>query len=480
MKIIFIDPPTSFEQMYGDWDLSGVDTYCPPLGLLYIASFVRKNGHTPYVIDMKMRDRSLQEISKFILSVKPDIVGISSMTINILNANKIAEQLKEGGLEAPIVVGGAHITAAPQETLRRFKSIDYGVIGEGEITFLELIEKKDKKEPLSNVRGIIWRNSDGQIVMNPPRPLIQDLDILPFPAWDSLPDFPHGQPVLPLTQSGLPAASIMTSRGCPFHCTFCDNLIFGSVVRHHSAEYTLNMIRHLKDNYGVKDLMVLDDNFILDKTKLFKICDRLSQERLNLSWYCMGHAKFVTEDRLKKMVQAGCWFIEIGIESGCDRILRLLKKNTTKSEIASAVKKARDAGLKVKGNFIFGLPTETKESLEETIQFATSIDLSYFQQNFLTIWPGCELSKNASQYGLVESEWNKLAHQRITFVPYGLTREDLMNASRDAFRRFYLRPKIIFAILISLNSFRAIRCAMVAFIAFLKTIFRKKTVSFKI
>ncbi|MFX0203080.1 MAG: B12-binding domain-containing radical SAM protein, partial [Candidatus Hodarchaeota archaeon] len=308
---------------------------------------------------------------------------------------------------------------------------------------------------------------------NSPRPLIQNLDMLPLPAWDLLHNFPNGYPHSALETKRLPAASIITSRGCPFHCTFCDRATFGTGVRHHSAEYTLDMIRHLQREFGIEDLMILDDNFLLNRKKLFQICDTIIKEKTNLSWYCMGHAKFMTRDRLKKIKEAGCWIIELGIESGSDRILRLLKKKATKSEIANSVKMARHAGLKVKGNFIFGLPTETKETLEETIQFATSTDLSYFQQNFLTIWPGCELSRNPEEYGSFDPDWNKLAHQRVTFIPYGLTAEDLTKASKNAFRRFYLRPKIIFEILSSLTSWRAFKSALTAFLVFLKTISRK-------
>jgi radical SAM superfamily enzyme YgiQ (UPF0313 family) len=220
--------------------------------------------------------------------------------------------------------------------------------------------------------------------------------------------------------------------------------------------------------------MILDDIFTLNKKKLFEICDTIIEEGLDLSWFCITYAKFMTEDRLRKIKEAGCWFIEMGIESGCDRILRLLKKNTTKSEMAEAVKRAWKLGIKVKGNFIFGFPTETKESLEETIQFAINIDISYFQQNFLTIWPGCELANNSEQYGHVESDWGRLAHQRVTFIPHGLTEQDLIQASKDAFRRFYLRPKIILQVLLqSLTSWRAVHNAMIAFMVFLRTIFRK-------
>ena len=472
MKIVFINPPTSFEQVYGDWDLSPVDTYCPPLGLLHIASYIRQFGHSPDVIDTSARKWSMENTAERVLSLNPDVIGISAKTINISNANELAKRLKKNGLKVPIVLGGTHITAVPIETMKRFKAIDYGVIGEGEITFLDLIDKIENKGSVADVKGIVWRNSNEQIILNPNRGYIKNLDDLPLPAWDLLPDFPKGYNHSVLETKRLPAASIMTSRGCPFQCTFCDHKIFGSMVRHHSAGYSLKMIRHLIDNYGIKDLMILDDNFILDKKKLFKICNTIIEEKIDLSWYCMGHSKFMTEDRLQIIKDAGCWFIEIGIESGCDRILHLLKKNTTKKEIAEAVKRAKDIGLKIKGNFIFGLPTETKETLQETIQFANTIDLSHFQQNYLTIWPGCELSKNPEQYGTFENDWEKLAHQRITFVPHGLTEGDLVKASKEAFRKFYLRPRIIIETFKDLKSIRTIKGVLICFIVFLKTIFR--------
>jgi radical SAM superfamily enzyme YgiQ (UPF0313 family) len=266
----------------------------------------------------------------------------------------------------------------------------------------------------------------------------------------------------------------MTSRGCPYHCTFCDSRVFGHSLRTHSARYTLDMIRHLRSRYGIRDLMVLDDNFILRRERLFEICDAMVRDRMDLQWYCMGHAKVMTEDRLRKIREAGCWIIELGIESGCDRVLEAIRKSTTKAEIANAVSRARAVGLKVKGNFIFGLPTETAESLEETIRFATSIPLSYFQQNFLTIWPGCELSVQPERYGTGSTDWDVLAHQRVTFVPHGLTEDELVRASKRAFRRFYLRPRVVLEFLGSMTSWRAAGTLVTGLFAFLGTMLRRR------
>jgi anaerobic magnesium-protoporphyrin IX monomethyl ester cyclase len=476
MKVVLIDPPTSFEQIYGDWDLSAVDTYCPPLGLLHIASFVREHGHEPAIVDVAARKWNLRQAVGFTLSVNPGIVGISAKTINIHNAAGISDGLRAGGFAGSIVLGGAHVTAVPAETLNRYEAFDYGVVGEGEMTFLELIEAVEQGRSVSDIRGLVWRNNLGEIVCNEPRPLIEDLDSLPLPAWDLLPGFPEAYPHSALETKRLPAASLITSRGCPYQCTFCDTAIFGCRLRQHSAQYTLNMIRHLKSAYGIRDVMFLDDNFILDRKKLFTVCDTIVAEQMDLSWYCMGHPRTLTEDRLTKIREAGCWFIELGIESGCDRILQLIKKNATKAQIAEGVRKARDAGLKVKGNFIFGFPTETLETLRETTEFAIRIGLSYFQQNFLTIWPGCELAEDAEKYGNVERDWQKLAHQRVTFTPNGLTRTDLVEASKRAFRRFYLRPTVMFEVLVfSLSSWRAMTNAVSALGVFLRTVSRKSS-----
>jgi anaerobic magnesium-protoporphyrin IX monomethyl ester cyclase len=471
MKIVLINPPISSEQVFGNWDLSGLDTYCPPLGLLYIASFAREHQHNPYIVDINVLKWSVSKVVEFVLSSEADVVGITSTTVNVNNANKIAEEIKGKGFRGAIVIGGSHVTALPVETLKRFKAFDFGVVGEGEVTFLELIEKIGENGPAADVKGIVWRNK-GEVVLNPVRPLLKDLDVLPLPAWDLLPNFPAAYPHNALETKRQPSATILTSRGCPNHCTFCDRSVYGNTVRHHSAQYTLNMIRYLRKEYGVRDLMIVDDNFLIDKKKLFDICDKMIEEKMNITWYCLGHVKFMTEDRLKRMREAGCWIMEVGIESGCDRILKFIKKNITKAEIAAAAKRAKEAGIRVKGNFIFGFPTETKESIEETIQFAKSIDISLFQQTYLTILPGCEMAKDAEKYGDFETDWDKFSMYKITFVPHGLTKEDLLKASKDAFRRFYLRPKIILENLSSLTSLCAMQTAILSFWAFIKTMRR--------
>lgn len=473
MKIVLINPPLTAKDIFGDWDLSGVDTYCPPLGLLYIGAFLREHGHSPYIIDANSLKMSLDKLLESVVALDPDVVGITSTTVSITGANRIAEELKGQGLLSPIVLGGPHITAVPMETLEKFSAFDYAVIGEGEITSLELINGLSKNGPISQIQGVVWRDDSGKPIMNPPRPLIKDLDTLPLPAWDLLPNFPDGYPHSALETKRLPAATIITSRGCPHRCTFCDRAVFGNAVRHHSADYTLNLIRELKTKYGIKDLMIVDDNFLLNRKKLFTICDAIIQENLDLSWYCLGHVKYMTSDRLEKTNQAGCWIMEVGIESGCDRILQFIKKNTSKAEIATAVERAKKAGIKVKGNFIFGLPTETLESLEETIQFAKSIDISLFQQTFMTILPGCELSEHANKYGTYQEDWSKSTMYDVSFVPNGLTQDDLLKASKKAFRTFYLRPKIILENILSLTSLRAIRTSFLALAAFLKTMTRK-------
>jgi anaerobic magnesium-protoporphyrin IX monomethyl ester cyclase len=190
----------------------------------------------------------------------------------------------------------------------------------------------------------------------------------------------------------------------------------------------------------------------------------------------MGHANTMTEDRLRKIKQAGCWFIELGIESGSDEILKKIRKNTTKEQIAQAVSLAKKVGLKTKGNFIFGFPGDTLKTIDESIKFALDIKIDFFQQNFLTVWPGCEISsqiiRNDDSFEYYNSNWETLAHQRITYVPKSMSKNELLKASKRAFRRFYLRPEIVIGLLPLLTSQRGIKFLFKAFGTFLKTIIR--------
>jgi anaerobic magnesium-protoporphyrin IX monomethyl ester cyclase len=472
MRIVFVNPATSHEQIYGDWDLSAVDTYCPPLGLLYLASYVRRLGHHPVLFDHDRMRATLAQLVALILREEPDLIGITAKTINIHSAARIARELKQAGAKAPIVIGGSHFTAEPRRTMEMFPDFDYGVYGEGELTLAELLNSFSDKSAIGDVAGLVWRDANDQAVVNPPRPLIPNLDVLPFPAWDLLPGFPERYPHSALESKRTPAASLMASRGCPYQCTFCDRALFGSRVREHGAEYTLEMMRILKRTYGVRDLMIVDDNFALNKGRLEQVCQTMLRENMDFTWYCQGHVRFATEDRLKMMREAGCWFLELGLESGCDRILKLIKKGATKEQGALAASRAREAGLKVKGNFIFGLPGETLESMRETTEFACEIPLTHFQQNFLTIWPGCELSRVTGAYGISEMDWSRMAHQRVTFIPHGLTEADLIRASKTAFRKFYMRPRIVMEFARSVSSIRTATTLCVGFATFCKSMWR--------
>jgi hypothetical protein len=219
--------------------------------------------------------------------------------------------------------------------------------------------------------------------------------------------------------------------------------------------------------------MFFDDNFLLNQSKLVEICSGIVEEKMNLTWYCIAHAKSMTEKRLDIVKRAGCWFVEMGIESGNDGILKSVRKSTDKEEIANAASNARKAGVRTKGNFIFGFPGDTPETLEETIQFALDIDIDFFQQSYLTVWPGCELHRElgiGSSDGGFVSAWGELAHQRVTYVPPALTESQLVDFSQRAFRRFYLRPKIFLRLLPLFMSARGIRLSFVAFFVFLRTI----------
>lgn len=436
-RITIITPPISLEERYGR--LSGAGNTLPSLGILYLASCLRKGGYPVAVIDACSQGLPLEKTVEYVAASNPKYVCISATTLTIHSAFQVAEMIKAIDPKITTVIGGPHLTAVPEETMELFPSFDIGVIGEGEETIIELIKALQENAEPPDVPGIIYRHNT-HLIRTQPRPFIKNLDDIPFPAWDLLDDFPKGYRPPPFRFKGLPAAYIVTSRGCPYQCIFCDRSVFGNKCRTHSAEYVLNLMEYLHRQFGIKEILLEDDTFVTFRKRLIEICEGILRRGLDISWSCLGRADAVDLEILKLMKKAGCWHISYGIETGDPKVMDFIGKKISLEKIEQAVRWTKEAGLMAKGFFILGHPIDTPESIEKTIKFALKIPLDDISVAMLTPFPGSRVYEIASQYGEFDEDWQKMNLLDIVFVPKGLTKAELKSYSRQMIRSFYLRP----------------------------------------
>ncbi len=469
MRVALVVPGLARSALYGEWDLSRVDSISPPLGVLTLAAILRRSNARVSFCDAYARGLDLRSTVAELLSGSPDAIGISCMTQSFPGASALVKELKRSAPGVPLIMGGVHLSAVGQSALESLPELDYGVMKEGEMTLLELLEALKYRRDLSGIKGIVYR-SNGRVIANPHREFIADLDSLPFPAWDLLE--PHrGKYRLSIVGTkGRRSMSLITSRGCPGSCTFCDIGAVGGRIRAFSAGYVLDMIRELYGKYGVDDFLVYDDNFVTLKSRTRQICEGIIESGMKISWSCSARVDMVDEETLRLMKRAGCWQIEYGIESGSQKILDAMNKRISLEVIRRALSLTRRAGIETRGNFIFGYFGETRQTLEESIRFALSLDLDYFQQTFLTPYPGSAIYREADKYGIFDRRLEKMNNLTINFIPAGLTEEELRGYSRLAFRRFYLRPGIILRQLLRLRRTHDIKRLFSAGKALFKTV----------
>lgn len=431
------------EERYGELAKGG--SSLPPLGLCTLAAVAGEVGVDVSIIDAPALGASVRETCEMIEAFDPDIIGITAVTISINNAAGLAKYIKKRKLKAPIVLGGPHVTAIPEETLKRFPEFDIAVMGEGEETFLELLTKWDKGVNLLEIKGLAFHNN-GEVFCTSPRPFIENLDKIPLPRWDLLPDFPGAYSQSAMRSHRFPSTSLMTSRGCYGKCTFCDTACFGRKIRSYSPGYIIAMVKHLADRYGVKDISFYDDNFLAFPKHISKICELFVREKIDVTWSCDSRVDNIrTLEQLKLFKKAGCWQICYGIESGSQKILDEVKKNITLGEIKRVVELTARAGILVKGFFMLGLPLETEATIKETIKFAKELPLANAHVTFATPFPGSELYKTADRYGSFNNDWSGMNMWNPVFIPNGVTRELLQKGKKKFFREFYLRPRVIYA-----------------------------------
>jgi len=432
------------EERYGNYSEGGATS--PPLGILYIAAMLETGGYTVAVTDGNIGTVSCDSILETAKQFQPDIIGISVTTIAYFRTTELVQELRRQHPRAFIVVGGPDISArldiyrqAVGEGL-----FDGVVVGEGEQAMLELAQALEKGQPLEGILGLIYHH-DGASYENPPRPFLDDLDSLPLPARHLLPDISIYRPHL-FTFRRRPWTSMITSRGCPYQCIFCDRSVFGNRYRARSAQDIFNEIKLLYEKHNIREISIEDDTFTIDVARVDKLCDLLLEAKLDLIWGCCARANTLSRELIFKLKKAGCWIIHLGIESGNQEILKTIRKGITTNMVQQVVSWASEAGLMVRGFLMLGLPGETKASMRQTIEFAKSLDLYSVNFCITFLLPNTQLTKMAPAFGLVsEPNFNQMSghSKERSFVPYGITAEELTRAQRDAYVQFYLRPKVI-------------------------------------
>ena len=441
--LVLCEPPFLFWDRSMDQLRRGEETI-PGIGMLILAAVGRARGYRVHLIDAKQPGASVDDISEQIAALRPDYLGISATTIGVTNGARIAARVKARLPHVVTILGGAHVSAIPERTLEAFPSIDFGVVGEGEHSLFDLLARLEDAHPVDDVAGLAFRR-DGRVHANPRAPYIDDLDALPMPAWDLLPDFPHRfQPSL-FSYPRTPLATLITSRGCPFSCSFCDRSTSGRKGRMHSVEYIVRMCHHLVER-GVRHIVFVDDLFTVRKQRVIDLCHAFLDAGFTFTWNCNSHPNLLDSDTLKLMGRAGCWQIAYGIESGSQRVLDVVKHEVRIPKMRETLRMTRAAGIRAKGYLMIGHPTEGLDSLAENVAFLKEVELDICQITKFTPYPGTPAYPTIRDHGTFTEDWEQINVMNFVFIPNGLSEEILETYFDHLYRTFYRRPDILWGL----------------------------------
>lgn len=454
MNVLLINPPRINEIIGNNPVLIEEERgHNPPLGLLYIASYLEKNSkHDVQILDCQVEKLSYKDVGDRIAISKPDVVGITTMTLCLLDVIEAAKIVKERCPEAAVVLGGPHVNLFPEETIN-FKNIDYLVLGEGEITFCKLLENIDNHTELREIRGLVFK-SNGKIINTGMPSFIEDLNILPNPARHLVPYKKYTSLLSPYN----PITTIITSRGCPYTCTFCDRPHLGRRFRARSAENVVEEIIECK-KMGIKYFLLYDDTFTVDKKRVIDICNLLIKNNIKTNWEIRTRIDTVNKEMLKKLKKAGCTGIHYGVESGSEKILKVLDKRISLNSAKDIFKETHKAGIKTLAYFMIGSPTETIEDINATFKFAKSLNPDYIHMTILTPFPGTRIYQMALEQGIIKKDvWREFAkNPTLDFIPPVwneiFSRDELAKILAQGYREFYIRPIYILNKFIQIRTF---------------------------
>lgn len=442
MKFSFINPSPNVElpvcekrKAIGSW---------PPLGILYVASILEKEGVEVSVLEQAAKDLSVKAAVDWVKKEEPDILGFSTLSSSGRTAAIIAEEVKKENPNVAIVFGNYHATFNAERILKTYPSVDLIVRGEGEHATIELVKCLKEEGNFENVQGLTFRKK-GQIVSTPDRPLIKDLDGLPFPNRDLL-DVEYHSTVAGANVAPKKFTTVLSSRGCVYRCRFCGCRKFARTRwRPRSVKNVMEELCLLVSE-GYRQFLFVDDSFATNPKRVIKLCHEIRREKMDIEWICEMRVDHTSYGMLREIVKAGCIMVYYGIESANQRILDYFNKQATPAQAETAVTTARKAGVDVIiGSFIVGAPTETKAEIRNTLMFAQRLSLDVPQFNILGAFPGTDLWDEYLMKGILDADkyWETGACVS-EFHPDCVPLETVQWMIHEYSRNFFYRPSFIF------------------------------------
>ena len=438
MKVLFVHPHGS-NFMPGVQDITTIFNIMPPLGIMSIAAWLERHAIEVGIIDCYATPMGVDEVADEVVRRRPDAVCFSTTTSSFREGYRIASAIKERAAGIVTVFGGAHPCTMGATLLDDFPAIDYLVIGEGEQTMLEMAQAGFKG--VESLAGVAFRRN-GKGAFSGQRELIPNLDDLPFPAYHLLPGFPKRYTLPLFSFPTAPNSSIISSRGCPYACSYCDRSVFSRGFRFNSPEYIIEHVAMLNRDYGIRHVFFYDDLFTFDRGRVAEFCDLKAKKGLKVTYNCIARLEHVDEELLGLLKRSGCWQVNFGIESGDPEVLRKHRKFYGLDEVGRKLTMVRKAGMRVKGLFMVGLPGEDEAAIRRTIDYALSLPLEEINVTKFTPFPGAPLYASIREQGEFDETWELMNCMNFVFVPHGMTREQLEGLYNEFIRRFYRRTRI--------------------------------------
>ncbi len=455
MKVLLVYPPTA--QAITSILPKGVEAQrgaFPPLGILYLAGELEKyNSLKIFAIDAPNQKLNYDEIAQFVEREEIEIVGITVLSFHLVDAVELAQKIKIHSPKTKIIAGGPHPHIYPKETLS-LGVFDAVVLGEGEKSFAELIKNINEKKPI-NIKGVL---AQGEQITNEKFPdFIKNLDELAFPARRLLPK----EIYYSVLSAQKPITTAISSRGCPYKCIFCDRPHLGKKFRARSAE---NVVSEMEEcaRMGIKEIVFYDDNFTTQRERVLQIAELVKKEKIKISWDIRARVGDLKKEDYKLLKEAGLVRIHFGVESGDERLLELIRKQITIDQARSAFKWAKEAGIETLAYFMLGLPSETTETINRTIELAKELEADFVHFSLLMLFPATPIYKMALEKGIIERDlWQEFAqHPTTDFSPpiweENLDKTQLISALSKAYKKFYFRPRYIFSRLRKVSRFSAL------------------------